>query len=287
MPNPLTEQTTRIHRADKPGNGADQSDRLIPDEIISGLKTKVVGSEVRSYEQVTSTMDVAKTLTGRDFKNGMVVFTELQTRGRGRSIKAWHCPKYKGLLFTLLLKHKMPSDQLCLLIGAVSVAITEAIRETLLLPAEIKWPNDILIAGKKVGGVLVEIEKISKAETVFLIGVGINVNLSEEELPQQVRLPATSLSIEKKGPINRTMLARTLLQYIDKWYLILRDSHFRYITECWKEFCVTVGEKVTIADGSKEYVGKVIDISHNGGLMLRLESGEIKIVRGEHATIKG
>ena len=287
MHNPLTDQTMRIHRADKPGNGADQSDRLIPDEIISGLKTKVVGSEVRSYEQATSTMDIAKTLTGKDFKNGMVVFTELQTRGRGRSIKAWHCPKYKGLLFTLLLKHKMPPDQLCLLIGAVSVAITEAIHETLLLPAEIKWPNDILIAGKKVGGVLVEIEKISKAETVFLIGVGINVNLSEEELPQQVRLPATSLSIEKKGPINRTMLARTLLQYIDKWYLILRDSHFRYISECGKEFCVTVGEKVTIADGSKEYVGKVIDISHNGGLMLRLESGEIKIVRGEHATIKG
>ncbi|MBI5309375.1 MAG: biotin--[acetyl-CoA-carboxylase] ligase [Planctomycetes bacterium] len=287
MPNPLTDQTTRIHRADKPGNGADQPDRLIPDEIMSGLKTKVVGSEVRSYEQATSTMDVAKTLTGKDFKNGLVVFTELQTRGRGRSIKAWHCPKYKGLLFTLLLKHKMPADQLCLLIGAVSVAITEAIRETLLLPAEIKWPNDVLIAGKKVGGVLVEIEKISKTETVFLIGVGINVNLSEEELPQQVRLPATSLSIEKKEPINRTMLARTLLQYIDKWYLILRDSHFRYITECWKEFCVTVGEKVTIADGSKEYVGKVIDISHNGGLMLRLESGEIKIVRGEHATIKG
>ncbi len=277
----------RANCADKPTNNADQPDRLIPEEIMSGLKTKVVGSEVRSYEQTTSTMDVAKTLTGKDFKNGLVVFTELQTRGKGRSVKSWHCPKYKGLLFTLLLKHKMPSDQLCLLVGAVSVAITEAIRETLLLPAEIKWPNDVLIGGKKVGGVLVEIEKISKTEMVFLIGVGINVNLSEEELPQQVRLPATSLSIEKNGHINRTALARTLLQYIDKWYLILKDSHYRYITECWKEFCVTVGEMVTISDGSKEYVGRVIDISHNGGLMLRLESGEIKILRGEHATIKG
>ncbi|MEK6730498.1 MAG: biotin--[acetyl-CoA-carboxylase] ligase [Planctomycetota bacterium] len=287
MSNLSAKQTMRANCADKPTNNADQPDRLIPEEIMSGLKTKVVGSEVRSYEQTTSTMDVAKTLTGKDFKNGLVVFTELQTRGKGRSVKSWHCPKYKGLLFTLLLKHKMPSDQLCLLVGAVSVAITEAIRETLLLPAEIKWPNDVLIGGKKVGGVLVEIEKISKTETVFLIGVGINVNLSEEELPQQVRLPATSLSIEKNGHINRTALARTLLQYIDKWYLILKDSHYRYITECWKEFCVTVGEMVTISDGSKEYVGRVIDISHNGGLMLRLESGEIKILRGEHATIKG
>lgn len=287
MSNLSEKQTTRVNRADKPARNPDQSDRLIPEEIMSGLKTKVVGSEVRSYEQATSTMEIAKTLTGKDFKNGMVVFAELQTHGRGRSIKAWHCPCYKGLLFTLLLKHSMPSDQLCLLIGAVSVAITEAIRETLQLPAEIKWPNDILIAGKKVGGVLVDIEKISKTETVFLIGVGINVNLSEKELPQEVRLPATSLSIEKNEPINRTALARALLQYIDKWYLILKDSHFGYITECWKEFCITVGEKVTIADGSKEYVGKVIDISYNGGLMLRLESGEIKIVRGEHATIKG
>lgn len=287
MPNPVADQATRIRRAEKPGNGAEQPDRLIPEEILSGLKTKVVGSEVRLCEETTSTMDVAKTLAGKEFKNGMVVFAELQTHGKGRSVKAWHCPKYKGLLFTLLLKHKIPSDQLCLLVGAVSVAITEAIRETLLLPAEIKWPNDVLIAGKKVGGVLVDIEKISKTETVFLIGVGINVNLSEEELPQQVRLPATSLSIEKNEPVNRTALAKALLQYIDKWYLILMDSHYRYITECWKEFCVTIGETVTISDGSKEYVGKVIDISHNGGLMLKLESGEIKIIRGEHATIKG
>ena len=88
MSNLSAKQTMRANRTDKPTNNADQPDRLIPEEIMSGLKTKVVGSEVRSYEQATSTMDVAKTLTGKDFKNGMVIFAQLQTRGRGRSVKA-------------------------------------------------------------------------------------------------------------------------------------------------------------------------------------------------------
>ncbi len=264
----------------------DIPERLVPDEITRGLKTKIIGSEVFTYEKVTSTMDIAKRLACTNFKNGTVIFAEEQTEGRGRSDHSWSCPKYKGLLFTLLLKHNIKPDHICLLTGTMAISITETIRETLQLPAEIKWPNDILIDGKKVGGVLVELAKGLKKQAIFLIGIGINVNIPEEDLPEQIRLPATSLSIEKKETINRTMLAKALLQDIDKWYLILRDEHFRYITERWREFCITMGERLTITDCGKEYIGKVIDISNNGGLMLKLENGEIKIFRGEHAAIK-
>ncbi len=261
-------------------------DRLTPEKITSGLKTKIAGSMIVTYEQTTSTMDVAKRLVSGSFKNGTVIFAEEQTHGRGRSGHEWSCPRYKGLLFTLLLNHTMQPDYLCLLTGTIAVSITETIRETLQLPAEIKWPNDILINGKKVGGVLVELEKRSKKQSVFLIGIGININVTEKELPKQTRLPATSLAIEKKVYIDRIQIAKALLQDIDKWYSILKDEHFSYITERWKEFCVTVGEKLTIAGCGKEYMGKVIGISHNGGLMLKLENGEIKIFRGEHTTIK-
>ncbi|MCF6156566.1 MAG: biotin--[acetyl-CoA-carboxylase] ligase [Candidatus Brocadia sp.] len=261
-------------------------DRLIPEEIITGLRTKVVGSSVVTYERTTSTMDIAKKIARTGFKNGTVIFTEEQTRGRGRSGHSWCCPKYKGLLFTLLLAHNIQHDHLCLLTGTIAISITETIRETLQLPAEIKWPNDILIAGKKIGGVLVELERGFKKQSLFLIGIGLNVNITEKELPKQTRLPATSLAIENKGLIDRTLLARALLQDIDKWYSILRDEHFRYIADRWKELCVTVGEKLTITEGDTEYTGKVIDISNNGGLMLKLDSGQIKIFRGEHATIK-
>ncbi|MBM4065107.1 MAG: biotin--[acetyl-CoA-carboxylase] ligase [Planctomycetes bacterium] len=260
--------------------------RLIAEEITRELKTKVMGNNVIILERTTSTMDTAKKLAHTCFKNGTVIFAEEQTKGRGRSDHSWSCPKYKGLLFTLLLKHNIQPDHLCLLTGTMAVSITETIRETLQLPAEIKWPNDILIGGKKVGGVLVEFEKGLKKQPIFLIGIGINVNLTEEDFPGQTRLPATSLAIENKEPINRILLARALLQDIDKWYSILKNDHYRYITDRWREYCVTIGEKLTLTDCGKEYTGKVIDISNNGGLMMKLENGEIKIFRGEHATIK-
>lgn len=261
-------------------------DRLVHEEITSGLKTKIIGSSVVIYERTTSTMDIAKKLVFKGFKNGTIIFTEEQTRGRGRSGHSWYCPNSKGLLFTILLKYNLQPDHLCLLTGTVAVSITETIRETLLLHAEIKWPNDIMIGGKKVGGVLVELEKGAKKQSIFLIGVGINVNTTEKELPKQTRLPATSLAIENGGFIDRNLFAKALLQDIDKWHSILRDEHFRYITEQWKKFCITIGKRLTITDYGKEYTGKVIDISNNGGLMLKLEDGSIKIFRGEHATIK-
>ena len=260
--------------------------RLIAEEITRELKTKIIGNNVIVLERTTSTMDTAKKLAHTCFNNGTVIFAEEQTKGRGRSDHSWSCPKYKGLLFTLLVKHNIQPDHLCLLTGTMAVSITETIRETLQLPAEIKWPNDILIGGKKVGGVLVEFEKGLKKQSIFLIGVGINVNLTEEDFPGQTRLPATSLAIENKEPINRIFLAKALLQDIDKWYSILKNDHYRYITDRWREFCVTIGEKLTITDCGNEYTGKVIDISNNGGLMMKLENGEIKIFRGEHATIK-
>ncbi|MGQ3685793.1 MAG: biotin--[acetyl-CoA-carboxylase] ligase [Candidatus Loosdrechtia sp.] len=259
---------------------------LIPKEIVKHLKTKVIGSTIVIYEQSTSTMDIAKKLSKTGFKNGMVIFTEEQTHGRGRSGHSWSCQKYKGLLLTILLTHTIQPDHLCLLTGTVAVSITETIRETLKLPATIKWPNDILINGKKVGGVLVELEKGTKKQSVFLIGIGLNINADEQELPRQTRLPPTSLAIEKKELINRNTFAAALLQDLDKWYFILKDEHYRYITGRWKELCITIGKKLTIIDNDNEYTGKVINISNNGGLMMKMENDEIRIFRGEHATIK-
>lgn len=286
IPEPVTTVKHRTNPYLQDTHTSNLHNRLIAEEITHELKTKIVGSNVIILEQATSTMDAAKKLAHTSFKNGAVIFAEEQTKGRGRSDHSWSCPKYKGLLFTLLLKHAMQPDRLCLLTGTMAVSITETIRETLQLAAEIKWPNDILIGGKKVGGVLVEFEKRPKKQSTFLVGIGINVNLTEEDFPDNTRLPVTSLAIENKAPINRISFARALLQGVDKWYSILKNEHYRYITETWREYCITIGEKLTISDCGNEYTGKVIDISNNGGLMMKLEDGEIKILRGEHATIK-
>ena len=158
----LSSVTMAKHQLDNPLQDThilNSHNRLIAEEITRELKTKIIGSNVIILERTTSTMDTAKKLAHTSFKNGTVIFAEEQTKGRGRSDHSWSCPKYKGLLFTLLVKHNMQPDHLCLLTGTMAVSITETIRETLQLPAEIKWPNDILIGGKKVGGVLVELER--------------------------------------------------------------------------------------------------------------------------------
>ena len=253
MPKTITENNLLNHYV-QDTHILNSHNRLIAEEITRELKTKIVGSNVITLERTTSTMDTAKKLAHTSFKNGTVIFAEEQTKGRGRSDHSWSCPKYKGLLFTLLLKHTMQPDHLCLLTGTMAV--------------------------------LVAFEKNLKKQSIFLIGIGINVNFTEEDLPGQTRLPATSLAIERKEPINRNFLAKALLQDIDKWYSILKNDHYRYITDRWREFCVTIGEKLTIIDCGKEYTGKVIDISNNGGLMMKLKNGEIKIFSGEHASIK-
>ncbi len=124
-------------------------DHFTPEEITQGLKTKTIGSTVVVYEQTTSTMDMARKLARMGAKNGTVVFAEEQTQGRGRSGHPWSCPPYTGLLCTIVLKHTIQPDHLCLLTGTTAVSLTETIHDTLHLPAGIKWPNDILFMGKR------------------------------------------------------------------------------------------------------------------------------------------
>jgi len=259
---------------------------LIPEHIAYELKTKTIGSKILHYEQTTSTMDSARELVRKKITNGTGIFADLQTQGRGRSNNLWYCPAYKGLLFTILLKHTMNPDNLCLLTGTMAVSITEMIREILQLRAEIKWPNDLYINGKKMGGILVTIEKGYNKQLIFLIGIGINVNITEDELPCNTHQPITSLAIEKGKCLNRISFAKSALQYIDKWYLILKDEHFNYITKKWKEYCMTIGTNLTVTDYGQEYTGKAVNISYNGGRILRLQDGRTKSFRGEHISIK-
>src|SRR3989338_5367919 len=138
MPKTITENNLLNHYV-QDTHILNSHNRLIAEEITRELKTKIVGSNVITLERTTSTMDTAKKLAHTSFKNGTVIFAEEQTKGRGRSDHSWSCPKYKGLLFTLLVKHNMQPDHLCLLTGTMAVSITETIRETLQLPAEFKW----------------------------------------------------------------------------------------------------------------------------------------------------
>lgn len=245
-----------------------------------------MGRDIITYERVTSTMDIARQMAEMGARDGVVIFSEEQTSGRGRSGHSWVCPKFKGLLVSIVVKPQINVEHIFLITGMAAIAVAETIQNTLFLKAEIKWPNDVLINGKKVGGTVVEVIKTHKQRSIFSLGIGINVNQETYELPKLPEIPATSLYIEKKSAINRIEFARNLLEGMDKWYMALRDSQYKPILKRWRELCVTIGQKLTVVEGDKLYHGKVIDISSSGGIILHFDNGEEKIFMGEHISLK-
>jgi BirA family transcriptional regulator, biotin operon repressor / biotin---[acetyl-CoA-carboxylase] ligase len=261
-------------------------DRLILDKIKKNLRTKIIGREIITFEHTTSTMDIAKQMLNDSIKEGITIFAESQTKGRGRSGKMWFCPKSKGLLLTIILRPAIPLEKSYLLIGFLAVATVKTIRNMFKLPVEIDWPNDIVINKKKLGGIVIETHNETGKYMNYIVGIGINVNLSKQELPGHVDKPVTSLAIEKEMFIDRARLARALLQNLDSWYLILKEERYEYIVEKWQELCANVGQKMIIRENGREYSGNLLEITDSGELMLLLDSGRKKTFKIEHTIVK-
>lgn len=261
-------------------------DRLLPDEIHRGLQTKIIGRDILTYEEVDSTMDAAKAMAERGAREGTCVFAEFQRKGRGRANRRWLCPKGKGLLLSIILRPELPNERVCFLSGMVAVALAGAIRHELGLETLIKWPNDVLVNNKKVCGILVEAETPKGKGPYFVIGLGLNVNLTSKELPKQVIYPATSLLMEFGQPIDRIAMARAVLQHMDKWYGRLRVGDFKGIKEEWVKLSPIIGRRARVEEKGVEYVGRISGLSTTGGVVMALDTGHKKTLRWEYLTIK-
>lgn len=261
-------------------------DRLLPDEIQMVLQTSIIGRDILTYEEIDSTMDTARAMAEKGAREGTCVFAEFQRRGRGRVNRRWLCPKYKGLLVSIILRPKMPYERVRLLSGMVAVAVAEAIRDELGLEALIKWPNDVLINNKKTCGILVEAETPKGRGAYFLAGIGLNVNLSRKELPKEVIYPATSLLIELGRPVDRIAMARAVLQHLDKWYRRLKDGDYKGIKERWVRLSPIIGHRALVEEEGVEYTGRIIDLSTTGGVIMELDTGHRKTLGWEHLTIR-
>ena len=170
---------------------------MTTDDILSGLRNRTVGRWIQIYDQVGSTNDLALQCGIDGAQEGTLILAESQTQGRGRHGRRWHAPLGSSILASIILRHRLRADQVGLpnLIGAVSIAT--AINELTDLSAWIKWPNDVLIQGKKVSGVLTELEYDRHRQPFFVMGFGVNVNTTRADLPEELRASATSLQDRK------------------------------------------------------------------------------------------
>ena len=261
-------------------------DRLDADDLLSLVSgNRVIGRDIRVFEQTTSTNDVIERLARDGVAEGVVVFAESQTKGRGRLGRKWISPLRKGLWLSVLLRPPLRPDAATQLTVAAATALSRAIRQTSSLVPEIKWPNDILIRGKKVAGVLTELSAELDRINHVVLGIGIDVNLNASDLPADLRRIATSLKIETGAAIRRADLAAALLRELDRDYALICGKQFPKISEEWEEQCVTLGQRVKISIGERTVSGRAEALDEKGALLLRTEHGRLERIIGGDVSI--
>lgn len=259
-------------------------DLLFPSEVQVGLETEIVGKEMHYFPSVDSTNRVAKALAYHGAADGSIIVAEEQENGKGRLERNFYSPRRKGIWLSVVLRPKfLPHDApKCTLMAAVAVA--EAMKR-FNLQAEIKWPNDILHDGRKLVGILTEMTGELGKITYVVIGIGINVNISRDEFPEELQDIATSLSEMNGGKeISRVEFLRAVLEEFDKLYLEVNSFGFDEVINRWKKFNVTLGRNIrVISAGSKTEIltGKAVDLNPDGALIVETAQGLRTIYAGD------
>ncbi len=244
-------------------------DRLFASEIAAHLNTKFIAKKIYYFDSVTSTMDVATELGLKNAAEGTLVVSESQTRGRGRLGRGWLSPKYKGIYFSLILRPKVLPSQAPILTLLSAVSICEAVKETAGLDIRIKWPNDILLHNKKLGGILTELNAEMDEVRFIVMGVGLNVNNDKKNLMST----ATSLKEEQGREINRIELLQGILGRIEANYSVFGKKGAHPVIEKWRKYNITLGRRVKVISHQAHCEGQAVDIDLDGGLLVRKDSG--------------
>jgi BirA family biotin operon repressor/biotin-[acetyl-CoA-carboxylase] ligase len=261
-------------------------DVLHPDDLVARLgRTRVIGRDIQVFEQTTSTNDVIEKLARDSVKEGVVVFAESQTQGRGRLGRKWMSPARKGLWFSVLLRPDLRPQQATQLTVAAATALARGIRNETGLQPEIKWPNDLLIRGKKVAGILTELSAELDHVKYIVLGIGVDVNLSAFEFPSDLRKVATSLKVELGAAVSRPDLAVSILRELDSDYDRVCSGHFADLADEWEALCSTIGQRVVIRTGQNQVRGRAESLGDDGALIIRTDHGHLEQVIGGDVTL--
>jgi BirA family biotin operon repressor/biotin-[acetyl-CoA-carboxylase] ligase len=261
-------------------------DTLHADDLVARLgETKVIGRDIRVFEETTSTNDVVEKLARDNVKEGVVVFAESQTKGRGRLGRKWISPARKGLWFSILLRPDLGPQEATQLTVAAATGLRRAIEAGTGLKAKIKWPNDILINGRKAAGILTELSAELDRVKHIILGIGVDVNLTAAEFPAELRKLATSLKIESRKAISRSDLAVEILRALDHDYARVCAGEFESVADEWEEHSATIGHSVSIQLGERRILGRAESLDDDGALLLRTQYGQLERITAGDVTI--
>lgn len=259
---------------------AGQTDLPVPWELAMVLRTSFVGKHVVYRETTDSTQDIAISLADRLDSHGTVVIAEQQKNGRGRQKRKWLSPK-GGIWLSVILKPGVPTAKITLLSFVAALAVCDAIKAT-GLDARLKWPNDVMISGKKVAGILLDISAEAGHVNYAIIGIGINANVDSAAV--SARLDGTkiaSISDELGHSTSRLDLTRSLLENLEHYYLEMEQQGTGTILQEWKKRSDMLGRKVAVVQNNKTIQGLAADINDDGSLLLRTDGGDVNVVSGD------
>jgi BirA family transcriptional regulator, biotin operon repressor / biotin---[acetyl-CoA-carboxylase] ligase len=248
-------------------------------ELQSGLNCHRFGRKVYSFQTIDSTNTFARSLAARGEEEGALVIAEEQTAGRGRQGRTWSSNIDENLTFTLLLRPEIPNGKINLLPLGIAVALTQGIRRLTSLPVLCKWPNDLLLMGGKVAGILMESALSSRGFEYVVVGIGINVN--QRKFPEHLRTRATSLALHAGHAIDRVALLRSVLQSIESNYETYTSGGLDAIVPSWLSLAPMVGKQITAAMQGTTVAGTVLGLSADGGLQLRTDAGDLTLFAGD------
>ena len=264
----------------------DIPDRITADAIKSCLETKWMAKNLEYYDEIDSTNNRAKALGEAGGADGTLFVAETQTAGKGRRGRCWQSPAGSSISMSILLRPKMNPSDAPMLTLVMAYASTIALREKTGLDIGIKWPNDLVVNGKKISGILTEMSAEIDYINHVVIGIGINVNM--ESFPEELAYKATSLKIECGHEINRDEIAAALLFYFEQYYEKFEQTHnLEFLTEEYNNHLVNRKKEVLIKEKDGEYTGISRGINDKGELLVEKKDGTcVEIFSGE-VSVRG
>ena len=246
-------------------------------EVTKGLKTAIIGRSLLYFPSLESTNSYASSLIRKGVDEGTVVVADVQTKGRGRKQRPWSSP-LGGLWFSVILYPPLPPTKAMLVTMASSIAVVETFQQMLGLEALIKWPNDVLIKGKKVCGVLTELDAEMDQLHYMVVGIGINVNNSLGSSLQHI---ATSLRQQTGSKVSRVHLLREILTRLDHYYTLLLQDKTEDIRTTWLSHTSLLNKPIRVTTINDELKGTVISVDDDGSLLIKTEGGIQRILSGD------
>jgi BirA family biotin operon repressor/biotin-[acetyl-CoA-carboxylase] ligase len=258
-------------------------DRFYEHEVRRRLPTEWLGQTIASYETLTSTNDVARTMSADGAPHGTIVVAEEQVEGRGRSGRTWHSARAKGIYVSLILRPGGRVPSVAALQVTTAVAVAHAAMKVTGKPARIRWPNDVLMGRGKIAGILAEASDLGTEDALWIVGIGLNVGHGLADFPSEIVEEASSLSLETGHPLSRLPVLPTLLGTLEEWYDRVFAGELEEVANAWRPLSSILDREVVLLRGEKKTEGTVRDLSPERGILVEGADGQ-EWIPAEHVT---